>query len=108
MSKYEVYAGKGVWLRVDVSADCVTIHDAHKVRNRQAQESVCKAIIHWDNIPACIRKRGWRSLRREWRAHNLLYRLPPLPSGWKERLKDVDLDNEPLYRRAVYFILAIF
>ena len=107
MAKYEVCAGAGVWLRVDVFSDSVTIYDAHKVRNRAAQKSVCQAIKRWPDLPDCIQKRSWRSLRREWRAHGLLYRLPLLPSGWKERLKDVDLDNEPPIRRAAYFVLAI-
>lgn len=48
--------------------------------------------------------RSFNSYIREWRAHNLLYKL-----HFKvERTKDVDLDiNEPLWRRACYFILSL-
>lgn len=109
MSQYEVQAYNGrqsKWLRVDVSATCVTIHNSVEVTDRVMQANVCKKIKSWLEVPDCIKTRSWRSLRNEWRAHNLLYRLPFTPASWKERLKDVDLDAEAFWRRAVYAILA--
>lgn len=111
MTQYDIMAyapgHASRWLRVSVSDSCVTIHGSAEVTNRAMQANFCKHLKQLNTLPECIRKRSWRSLRNEWRAHNLLYRLPLLPSGWKERLKDVDLDDEATWRRAVYAVLAI-
>ena len=45
------------------------------------------------------------SYYREWKAHNILYKL----GLFKEHTKDVDLNiDEPWYRRACYFIISQF
>lgn len=49
--------------------------------------------------------RTLKSQYREWKAHNLLYKLGIFP----KRTGSVDLDqNEPKWRRFVYAILSIF
>ena len=48
--------------------------------------------------------RSYKSLIREWKAHNILYKF----GLFKERTKDTDLDNkESLFRRIGYFIITL-
>lgn len=94
------------WVRIVFFDSSVCILNSVALNEHDAQKYVCKFIVNYEDTPENVKKRGWRSLRREWRAHNLLYHLPLLPKGWKDRLRDVDLDSEPLWRRVVYAILA--
>lgn len=108
--KLLLFRGIGATLTVNITVDKdrVTIHDNIAITSHTEQKNICQRIKVFDDLPLCIQKRNWRSLRRKWRAHNLLYRLPFLSTETKERLRHVDFDDEPLWRRAVYFILAIF
>ncbi len=111
MKQYEILIDlddkPGKLVRINVGDSSVTIPNSAEITRRKEQKFICQLIKTFSGLPASVEKRSWRSLRREWRAHNLLYRLPFLPSGWKERLRDVDMDAEPLWRRAVYFVLAL-
>lgn len=49
-----------------------------------------------------INKRSINSMVYEWASHNLLYEL----GLFKSRTKDVDLDDEPIYKRICYYILG--
>lgn len=44
-----------------------------------------------------------KTLIREWRSHNLLYEL----GLFKDRTKDVDLNENPLYLKIGYYILSL-
>lgn len=48
--------------------------------------------------------RSYKSLIREWKAHNILYKF----GLFKERTRDTDLDNqESIFRRIGYFIITL-
>ena len=105
---YELETGGIIRVKVEVNATSVTIRNSADVSNRDLQTSACQQIKALPDIPDCIKARSCASLVNEWRAHNFLYRLPLLTSGWRERLRVVDLDAEPLLRRAAYLILAMY
>ena len=104
---YQLETGGIIRVKVEVNYQSVTIRNSADVSNRELQTSACRQIKALPDIPDCIKARSFASLVNEWRAHNFLYRLPLLPSGWRERLRVVDLDAEPLWRRVVYLILAL-
>ena len=81
----------------------ICVKDSYKITSIREIERRCRAIVAWESCPECLRRRGWRSLAREWMGHNLLYDLHIA----RERTRDVDLDDEPGWRRAIYFELSI-
>lgn len=104
---YQLETGGIIHVKVEVNYQSVTIRNSADVSNRELQTSACQQIKALPDIPDCIKARSCASLVNEWRAHNFLYRLPLLPSGWRERLRVVDLDAEPLWRRVVYLVLSL-
>lgn len=105
---YTINTGGIIPAKVEVNHLSVTIRNSADIDSCDLQTEACKQIKALPDIPDCIKARSCASLVNEWRAHNFLYRLPLLPSGWRERLRVVDLDAEPLLRRAAYLILAMY
>lgn len=90
-------------MKFEFYSQSVKVIDSYK-----ASKSDIKRLIPLikNNIkcPDIIKNRTDNSLYREWRAHNILYKL----GLFKERTKDVDLDRERWYTQIIYFIIGIF
>lgn len=86
----------------------IHIQDSWQVKDAGVLEGAINAItvsIYFDKLAAAGFTRSKKSLLREWRAHNVLYRW-----GYKkERTGSVDFNqNESLGRRIGYFFLSWF
>jgi len=82
--------------------EVVSVVNSHEEERPEYIDWKCKLIVNDAFCPECISARGWRSLSREWKAHNLLYKI----CYQRERTCTVDFDVEPWYRRLGYFFLA--
>jgi hypothetical protein len=95
---------QGDTLTIDYSKTNVRIIDSYNVTKRDMDDWI-------EQIKSCGETHGYRyarsnnSWRKEWKAHNMLYRWRIAPC----RTKDVDFnEDESLLRRFGYFILSIF
>ena len=84
------------------------VKDSHKI-TRKKDILTCLMGIHNTIDYLNLRSKGYtRTLKseyREWRAHNVLYRLGIA----RERTGSVDFDqNESKWRRFIYAILSVF
>lgn len=87
---------------------CVHIANSYSVKGGDAIKEALRYIHLMDGYKK-LQESGYtrtaESEYREWKAHNLLYRLGIARS----RTKDCDIDqNEPKWRKAIYAILSIF
>jgi len=87
---------------------CLHINNSYLIESKK-DIKVMLTYIHNSRKYKRLQARGYtrtfESEYREWRAHNVLYKL-----GFKrDRTGSVDIDNnEPKWRRFVYAILSIF
>lgn len=90
-------------LHVQVTPKNIKIIDSWKVTKKKDMKRIIKDIIY--KAPIYNNCRSIRSLVREWRSHNIFYKM-----GWfVSHTKDCDLQSdEALYRRIVYFIVGRF
>lgn len=83
----------------------IHIQDSYLIHKKSEMNELLLTIKQEYPNLLVFEKRSINSLIREWRAHNLLYKL----GLFKNRTKDVDLDiYETALRRICYFILSIF
>lgn len=87
-----------------ISQDDVKIIDSYKIKSIKNMKCVINSVREKCDTTYVIHKRSMYSLINEWRTHNLLYDLYIK----REQTKDVDLDNETLFRKICYSILSIF
>ena len=88
--------------RIEYNKDNVKVVSGYKCFRPWMIKDMCRWIWGNERCPDVLHGRGWRSLGREWMAHNLLYFL-----GYQvERTRDVDLNDEPRSRRMAYFWIA--
>ena len=92
-------------IKYHVTPNCVTIYDSYKVIHTGDMEFLIQK-IRYDYLlnDYIINKRSMSSLVNEWKAHNLLYDL----HLFRSHTKNVDLNDEPWYRRTIYWILSKF
>lgn len=83
----------------------IKIIDSYKIRNNTEKKLILLLISSHEEFKKGTHKRSLSSYLREWKGHNVLYRL-----GIKRsHTKDVDLDEgETLLRKICYAILSIF
>ena len=103
MIKYIYVPSAGESVKAVFGEGVVTICGSYRYTTRKEQDGVCKAIVADVDCPEVLKERGWKSLCNEWRAHNLMYQL----GIQRERTKDVDFDNEPMWRRIVYTLMSL-
>lgn len=89
---------------VIINKDDVCIIDSYKIKSIKNMKYVINSVREKCDKTYIIHKRSMYSLINEWRTHNLLYDL----HIQRKRTKDVDLNNEPLYRKIGYTILSVF
>ena len=92
-------------VKYHVTPNNVTIYDSYKVTHTGDMEYLIQKIRY--NYPLnnyIINKRSMSSLINEWKAHNLLYDL----HLFRSHTRNVDLNNEPWYRKVIYQILSKF
>ena len=88
---------------------CIHIQNSHLVKSKKAIKTILANYIHktssYKELKAAGYTRSLKSEYREWRAHNILYRL-----GYKRhRTGTTDIDQkESKFRRFIYAILSIF
>ena len=76
MKQYEILIDladqPGKLVRINVGDSSVTIPNSVEITRRKDQKFICQLIKTFSGLPASVEKRSWQSLRREWRAHNLI------------------------------------
>lgn len=82
--------------------DSVHIENSHECLERAIQMTIIRGILQDPKCPECVRRRTETSLLNEWIAHNVLYNL----GIQKERTGSVDFDAEPVWRCAIYSLIA--
>ena len=90
-------------MEAKVSNNCITIINSYTMNNKERMKEYlgCLKVMY----PKCeVFKRSDKSLIREWRAHNLLYKL----GLYRSHTKDVDLEY-PIERKyeIIWNILGI-
>ena len=97
-------------LQVTINVEALNIHitNSYQVTNSKDIEQIIDMIMNkscYKYLAAAGFTRTKKSLIREWKAHNVLYRW-----GYeKERTGSVDFDqNESRFRRFCYFFLSWF
>lgn len=93
-------------LKVIVSENNTHIDNSFRIIYKEDMEDLLNEYRHKYNSSIfsnfIINRRSITSMVYEWAAHNLLYQL----GLFKSHTKDVDLDDEPLYRRICYYVLG--
>ena len=93
-------------INVIVSEDNIHIDNSFNIIYKEDMEDILNEYRHKYNSSVfynyIINKRSIKSMVYEWASHNLLYEL----GLFKSRTKDVDLDDEPIYKRICYYILG--
>ena len=88
-------------LIVQVSSNNIKIIDSYKLNNKKEMKAVIEKIL--SKVPIYIRTRSVDALVREWRSHNILYKL----GLFRTHTADCDLEtNEKTHRRFIYFFLG--
>ena len=83
----------------------IHIEDSYRIKDERDMKTILWIVQNasFNRGISYLRKRA--SWIREWKAHNLLYKL----GIQKERTRSVDLnENESIYRRIGYFFLSLF
>mgnify|MGYP003296888632 CR=1 FL=1 len=96
---------KNTYLHISFDELNIHIEDSYQVKTKKEMEAILWIVegASFNRGISYARKRA--SWIREWKAHNLLYKL----GLFKSRTKSVDLnENESWFKRLGYFILSIF
>ena len=99
------YFHKNTYLHISFDELNIHIEDSYQVKTKKEMEEILWIVkgASFNRGISYLRKRA--SWIREWKAHNLLYKL----GIQKERTRSVDLnENESIYRRIGYFFLSLF
>lgn len=92
-------------IRVQYSNSNIHIFDSYKIKRKQDMERILSIIQCASFNRGIFYTRRMNSWVREWKAHNVLYKL----GIKKERAKGVNLnENESILRKFGYFILSLF
>ena len=100
MERYITSNGDVINFTIDEN-NC-SIKEAYKIKDKKIKYEFIDFLLKWQ--PA-YQKRSRKSYYREWKAHNVLYKLHICRVG----TRDTDLNiNESWIRRIGYFIISIF
>ena len=92
-------------IRVQYSNSNIHIFDSYKIKRKQDMEKILSIIQCASFNRGIFYSRSQNSWIREWKAHNILYKL----GIKKASTQHIDLsENESVLRRFGYFILSLF
>lgn len=95
---------KGLFFSVICSDVNTHIEDSWRITGRSDMKEFLNIIREMTPEEEAVNKRSVKSMVREWRAHNLLYRL----GLFKSHTKDVDLNTgQPWYISVAYFLIGV-
>lgn len=99
----EMYiASNGDVINFTIDQNNCSIKEAYKIKEKKIKYEFIDFLLKWQPE---YQKRSRKSYYREWKAHNVLYKLHIARSG----TRDTDLNiNESWIRRIGYFIISIF
>lgn len=86
-----------------LTKNCLTIYNGYQTTDKKTMVSFISSLRDNEGKDTIMAHRTVKSMVREWRAHNLMYNL----HLFRSHTQDVDIDNEPWYRRFVYFFLSL-
>lgn len=90
-------------MQYKLTKNCLSIFDSYKVTKEKDMITFLTQIRYENPYKQyIIWRRSIQSLVNEWKAHNLLYNL----HLFRSHTQTVDLDDEPWYRRSIYWILS--
>ena len=92
-------------LIITLNKDNTHIEDSYTITKKEDMKEILEFLRDGTPEDYVIHIRSLKSQIREWRAHNLLYKL----GLFKSRTKDVDLDinADKLFYKVGYFILSV-
>ena len=97
--------GCGNKLSITFDKNNIHIHDSYKVKTTESMRFVLQLVKYAAANRNIVYKRTMKSWLREWKAHNILYKL----NIQRPRSQHTDLnENESVKRRFAYFILSLF
>lgn len=98
-----MYEGKSI--SVKYNSRNIHIFDSHKIKRKRDMKGILKIVQYASFNRGIFYTRKMSSWIREWKAHNILYKL----GIHKERTNSVDLnEKESVLRKIGYFILSLF
>lgn len=89
-----------------VTKNCITIYDSYKIKTKADMNFILTVIkYNYSDInddDYIFNQVNRESMINEWRGHNLLYNL----HLFRSHTKDVDINKNPWYLKAGYWILS--
>ena len=95
----------GNLIQAEYNGHSISIFNSYKIKRKRDMEFILTMIECASYNRGIFYSRSKSSWIREWKAHNILYKL----GLFKKSTKDLDLyENESKLRRFGYFILSLF
>lgn len=92
-------------IQIQYNSHNIHIIDSYKIKRKRDMKHILSIVRHASLNRGIFYLRKENSWIREWKAHNILYKL----GLFKSHTKDTDLDEkENKKRRFCYFILSLF
>jgi hypothetical protein len=88
---------------VNVTENNVHIHDSYKIKGKKRKLEIINAIIAF--CPEAFKTRTIKSVLREWRAHNVLYKLHIARNSTMHT--DIEA-HQKLFYKISYLLINIF
>lgn len=82
----------------------VQIVNSYLIFKKQQQIEIIEYIKRNKQCPKEVKNRSTKSLYREWKVHNCLYKL----GLYRDRTKDVDFNKLAWYINLIYNLIGIF
>ena len=83
----------------------IHIEDSYRIKDERDMKTILWIVRNASSNRGIFYTRNSKSWLREWKAHNILYKM----GIFKKRTISVDLDeNESWFRRVGYFFLSLF
>lgn len=91
-------------IEYSINSDNLSIKNSYKIKSGKEMTDILFEISSKSDFNTIVWKLPMSRMVNEWKAHNLLYNL----GLFKSHTKDVDINDEPWYRRFCYLILSKF
>ncbi len=89
-------------LEINISETNIHLHDSFTIHSKKEKEFILNEIIK--AFPEILNYRTFKSMLREWRAHNILYRFNIL----RDRTKHTDIEfKQKLKFKIGYFLISL-